>query len=209
MGKPGMGRRREMTRFVWNAFVVALLLVLLLAGISCSNAPIPTPEPRPTQEPTPPPGYFTHTDDMNGFSIAYPGGWMKPLLPPPFDRMVLLSVGPSEPCGGFEADFYVYADRLRASQTLEDYSEYDLGNVERSYREFTKLVKVKPTISGLAAIRVEYEYRLADYTKVREMTIYVEQGSTVWKLDFIAAASCWDQYTATVDTMVSSFKTSQ
>jgi len=190
-----------MTRFLWNALIVVPLLVLLLAGISCSN--IPTPEP------TSPPGYFTHTDNVNGFSIAYPGGWMNPLLPPPFDRMVLLSVGPSASCGGFDAAFYIYTDRFRPFQTLDDYSEYDLGNVKSSYREFSELVKGKTTISGLTAIKVEYEYRLSDYTKVREMTIYVGQDSIVWKLDFIAAASCWNQYVTTVDTIVNSFKISQ
>ncbi len=133
---------------------------------------------------------------------------MKPLLPPPFDRVVLLSVGPSDPCGGFNAHFYVYTDRLRPSQTLEDYSEYDMDKVKSTYREFSELVKGGTTINGLTAIKVEYEYRLSDYTKVREMTIYVGQGSIVWKLDFIAAASCWNQYAATVDTIVNSFKIS-
>jgi len=190
-----------MIRFLWNTLVVALLLVLLLAGISCSNTP--------TLGPTFPPGYFAHTDNVNGFSIDYPGGWRNPPLPPPFDRMVLLSVGPSEPCGGFDAHFYVYTDRFRPSQTLDDYSEYDLGIVKRSYREFSELEKQTTTISGLTAIKVEYEYRLSDFTKVREITIYVGRGSTVWKLDFIAAASCWDQYVTTVDTIVNRFKISQ
>jgi hypothetical protein len=191
-----------MTRFLWNALIIALLLVLLLAGISCSNTPTP--------EPTSPPGYFTHTDNANGFSIDYPGAWITPAPPPPpFDRLVLLSVGPSDPCGGFDATFYVYTDRFRPSQTLGDYSEYDLGIVKRSYREFSELEKQTTTISGLTAVKVEYEYRLSDFTKVRENTIYVGQGSIVWKLDFIAAASCWDQYVTTVDTIVNRFKISQ
>jgi hypothetical protein len=188
-----------MTRFLWNTLMVALLLVFLLAGISCSKTP----------EPTSPPGYFTHTDNVNGFSIDYPGGWRKPPLPPPFDRMILLSVGPSESCGGFDANFYVYTDRFRPLQTLDDYSEYESEIVKRSYREFSELVKGETTISGLTAIKVEYEYRLSDYTKVREMTVYVGQGSTVWKLDFTAAESCWNIYVTTVDTVVNSFKISQ
>jgi hypothetical protein len=190
-----------MIRFLWSAFIIALLLVMLLAAVSCSKTPAP--------EPTSPPGYFTYTDNVNGFSIDYPGGWRQPPLPPPFDRIILLSVGPSEPCGGFDADFYVYTDRFRLSQTLDDYSEYESEIVQRSYREFSELVKEKTTISGLTAIKVEYEYRLSDYTKVREMTIYVGQGSTVWKLDFTAAESCWNMYVTTVDTMVNRFKISQ
>jgi len=188
-----------MRRVPWNAIIVALLVGLLVAGVSCDKKP----------EPTSPPGYFTHTDNVNGFSIEYPGAWITPAPPPPFDRMILLSVGPSAPCEGFDADFYVYTDRFRPSQTLEDYSEYEINNIKSSYREFSELVEQTTTISGLTAIKVEYEYRLSDYTQVREMTIYVGQGSTVWKLDFIAAASCWNLYVTTVDTIVNSFKISQ
>jgi hypothetical protein len=190
-----------MARLLWNALIIALLLVLLLAAVSCSNTPTP--------KPTSPPGYFTYIDNVNGFSIAYPGGWMNSPLLPPFDRMALVSVGPSASCGGFDAGFYLYTDRLRLSQTLDAYSEYNLDYVRRSYREFSELGKQTTEISSLTAIKVEYEYRLSDYTKVREMTIYVGQGSTVWNLDFIAAASCWDQYVTTVDTIVNSFKISQ
>lgn len=189
----------KMRMLLLKAIITVMVCILFSAAISCSKTP----------ESKAPPGYFSHIDSVNGFSIDYPGGWIKPAPPPPFDRLVLLFFGPSQPCEGFNASFYVYTDRFQPSQTLEEYVENDIDIVKRSYREFSELVKEKTALSGLTAIKVECTYRVSDYTQVREMIVYTGHGSTVWKLDFIAASSCWNQYVATIDTIVDSFKISK
>jgi hypothetical protein len=200
------------------AIVLILLLILaLISGVvGCGSddaitptpiitptpTPMPTLTPTPTPTPTPPPeaDYMTHTDVLNGFSIAYPEDWGTKTLPG-----VLFALGSTEQCRGYVATFDLYRMELINTTNVEAFFGPMLNDTFSS-QERSFIYGEKVGVSGRSAIEWVTTITNADGLPLKEMSFYVLGTRTAWILSFRAVFYCWNEYEDIFQHMVGSFQ---
>jgi hypothetical protein len=200
------------------AIVLIPLLILALIGgvVGCGSddgitpTPIltPTPTPTPTLTPTPTPtptstpeaDYMTHTDVLNGFSIAYPEDWE--IKTPPG---ILFALGSTEQCRGRVATFDLYKMELISTTDVETFFGPML-NATFSSQERSFIYGEKVGVSGRSAIKWVTNIMNADGLPLKEMSFYVLGTRTAWILSFRAVFYCWNEYEDIFQHMVGSFQ---
>lgn len=200
------------------AIVLILLLILaLISGVvGCGSddaitptpiitptpTPMPTLTPTPTPTPTPPPeaDYMTHTDVLNGFSIAYPEDWETKTLPG-----ILFALGSTEQCRGYVATFDLYRMELINTTNVEAFFGPMLNDTFSS-QERSFIYGEKVGVSGRSAIEWVTTITNADGLPLKEMSFYVLGTRTAWILSFRAVFYCWNEYEDIFQHMVGSFQ---
>ena len=199
---------------------IVLILLLILALISgvvgCGSddgitptpiitptpTPMPTLTPTPTPTPTPPPeaDYMTHTDVLNGFSIAYPEDWETKTLPG-----ILFTLGSTEQCRGYVATFDLYRMEFINTTNVETFFGPMLNDTFSS-QERSFIYGEKVGVSGRSAIEWVTTVTNADGLPLKEMSFYVLGTGTAWILSFRAVFYCWNEYEDIFQHMVGSFQ---
>jgi len=197
--------------------LIPLLILALISGVvGCGSddgitpTPIVTPitttmptlTPTPTPTPTPPPeaDYMTHTDVLNGFSIAYPEDWETKTLPG-----VLFALGSTEQCRGHFATFDLYKMELINTTNVEAFFGPMLNDTFSS-QERSFIYGEKVGVSGRSAIKWVTTIANADELPLKEMSFYVLGTRTAWILSFRAVFYCWNEYEDIFQHMVGSFQ---
>ena len=161
--------------------LIPLLILALISGVvGCGSddgitpTPIvtPTPTPTPTLTPTPTPtltpppeaDYMTHTDAVNGFSIAYPEDWETKTLPG-----VLFALGSTEQCRGYVATFDLYKMELINTTNVEAFFGPMLNDTFSS-QERSFIYGEKVGVSGRSAIKWVTTITNVDGLPLKEMS---------------------------------------
>ncbi len=197
--------------------LIPLLILALISGVvGCGSddgitptpiatptpTPMPTLTPTPTPTPTPPPeaDYMTHTDVLNGFSIAYPEDWETKMLPD-----ILFALGSTEQCRGRVATFDLYKMELINTTDVENFFGPMLNDTFSS-QERSFIYGEKVGVSGRSAIKWVTTITNADGLPLKEMSFYVLGTRTAWILSFRAVFYCWNEYEDIFQHMVGSFQ---
>ena len=201
---------------------VILLIVVLLAGSSCScggdgGTPTPTPSPTPTPTPTGTPTatatgtptatptgtptgeYLEYIDEENGFAILYPQGW----------EMVAAEVALVGFVAG-EADiecapqFTVTMEELSEPMSVDAWFEELKGNYTAA-GGYIPISEEALTVDGVAAIKHVCSIDVYEVA-FHAMLLYVVEDSNGWIVFCPCRSDCWSKYETTFDTIVDSFR---
>lgn len=143
---------------------------------------------------------MTHSDAVNGFSIAYPEDWETKTLPG-----VLFALGSTEQCRGHFATFDLYRMEFINTTNVEAFFGPMLNDTFSS-QERSFIYGEKVGVSGRSAIEWVTTVTNADGLPLKEMSFYVLGTRTAWILSFRAVFYCWNEYEDIFQHMVGSFQ---
>ena len=158
---------------------------------------------------TPPPvtsapssGLLTYTDNIKGFSIAYPKDWEK--TPQElFGEDVIVGFYK----GIDQADPSVYTVSVferSSGMTVEDF--YGALRPEfETWEDYSFIAKNNLTINGIAAIKYTFVYR-NEGNLMKVMLILLAKDNSAWLLTFGSSPEYFATHESTFNTIASSFK---
>jgi len=206
-------KKPSITLIILLAFALAPGALSCADGLGSTPTPVATPAPTATATPSPAPSltpttapsptpiaeYMIYTDEVNGFSIAYPEDWEMKTYPG-----ILLAVESSEICRGFRPAFEISIVGLTYPTDVESFFGTTVAQLLLS-PDRTFIYGEKVGVAGRSAIKWLSIVANSDGSTLKEMSLFLVSSTTAWTLSFRAEPYCWSQYEDLFEYMVSSF----
>jgi len=179
--------------------VLTLLAIMLLSTLACGGGAQGFHVTLP-----PVTGYLTYTDEANDFSISYPENWNAVQRLETSEKTVVAFVDPRFCCAA-PAGVNLVKEELPYAMSVREYFERGIALLMSTYQWYSSISQEEVTLGGRAAIKHVYAggfERLA----VKQMEVYLVEGSRGWVMTCTSTLGLEDQYEPTFHTMVNSFR---
>ena len=187
--------------------IVLLIVLLGIVTVNCGGEEGATPAATVTTVVSTGERYLSHTDVISGFSIDYPDTWEQipeELIEGYTGEMGISGFWAPVACAEVITNFNVVTEELPFPMSVDTYFDASQRHI-RSFEGYTPVSDEEISVNGIEAIKHIYDVTL-DMETMKQMQVYLVEGTLGWVITFACAADCWQQYEDVFDHIAVSFK---
>ena len=195
----GMGRL--------SIIIILLVVSIGIVAVGCGGGDEPPPAATATPVVSTGGAYLSHTDVITGFSIDYPDNWEQipeELIEGYTGEMGITGFWAPVACAEIITNFNIVTEELPFLMSVGTYFDASQRHI-RSFEGYTPVSDEEIAVNEIEAIKHIYDVT-QDIDTIRQMQVYMVEGTLGWVITFSCAADCWQQYEDVFDRITASFK---